>query len=271
VNFTVSNIAWSNSFDELAFEKLASLDVAALEIAPTRLWPDWTGQSMESAAAYRKQYQSRGMQIPSLQAILFGKPDYKLFGAVGQRNNLVSHLCLCADIAESLGARRLVFGAPKNRDRSGLSDEEAFNIAVDSFAVVGDFYSKKGLILCLEANPTQYGCNFLTNSQQAARLVRTVHSPGVGLHLDTACMHLAGENISNSIHENADILCHFHVSEPNLNHFNEPVIDHASVAATLREIGYKHWISLEMREAEPVMANLESAVRFVSSTYGFGL
>jgi sugar phosphate isomerase/epimerase len=47
-----------------------------------------------------------------------------------------------------------------------------------------------------------------------------------------------------------------------------PLIDHALVAATLRELQYTGWVSLEMREeAEPGPA-LRQAVAFLARTYG---
>ena len=84
-------------------------------------------------------------------------------------------------------------------------------------------------------------------------------------------MFLAGENIPESLREHQDILQHFHVSEPNLGAFHQPLIDHRSVAAALRSLSYGGWISLEMREAEQPVAALTEAVQFVQNTYDGGL
>ena len=133
--------------------------------------------------------------MAALQAILFGKPEYKLLGSETEREGLVNHLRLCAEIAEALGARSLVFGGPKNRELNGHSEDAAFGLARECFSAVAPDYEKRGVSLCLEANPPQYGCQFLTDSAQAARMVRAVDSPGLRLHLDTACMYLAGEDL----------------------------------------------------------------------------
>jgi D-psicose/D-tagatose/L-ribulose 3-epimerase len=270
VKLAVSNIAWSSPFEAEATAALRTLGVRALELAPTRPWPDWTGASVENAAILREMYSARGFSIPSLQAILFGKPQCKLFGADSERASLLEHLRLCADLAAALGAHSLVFGAPKNRDLNGLAPGKAFDSARETFAEVAGYYHSKGVCLCLEANPPQYGCTFITNSREASRLVRAVDSAGFRLHLDTACLFLAGEDIPSAIEANHEILQHFHASEPNLGTFHAPLIDHAGAARALRSIGYSSWISLEMREAEQPVAALEEAVRFVAATYGLG-
>jgi sugar phosphate isomerase/epimerase len=267
----VSNIAWSEALDEQALECLRSFGIHSLEVAPTRLWPKWIGQSIPSALEVRAQYAARGFQIPSLQAILFEKPDCKLFGTDAERQALSEHLEQCADLAAALGARSLVFGAPKRSLRNGLSNEAAFRIAQDTFSAAGAYCHSKGVILCLEANPSQYGCTFVTTSVEAAALVRSVNSPGFRLHLDTACLFLAEEEICAAIENNLDILQHFHVSEPNLGDFASPTIDHGRVAGCLRALGYTNSISLEMRETQTPIPALRQAVGYLTATYGFGL
>ncbi|HEX4169195.1 MAG TPA: TIM barrel protein, partial [Bryobacteraceae bacterium] len=148
---------------------------------------------------------------------------------------------------------------------------DAFSSAAELFREVSRYYASQNVCLCLEANPPQYGCTFITNSQEAADLVRTVASPGFRLHLDTACMFLAGENIPEALSSHRDILQHFHVSEPNLGSFHQPVLDHAPIAAALLSASYNGWISLEMRETEQPVPALVEAVEFVQRIYGCGL
>jgi sugar phosphate isomerase/epimerase len=183
---------------------------------------------------------------------------------------MFDHLCQCADLAGNLGAHCLVFGAPKNRDRGALSEEEAFPIAHDFFAKVGEVYTARHLCIGFEANPPEYGCNFATESRTAARLVRAVSSAGFRLHLDTACLCLAGESAEQQIESNSDILAHFHVSEPNLGSFSAPAARHTPAAQALRNVHYDGWAALEMRAAEPPLPALTEAVRYIRETYGDG-
>jgi sugar phosphate isomerase/epimerase len=268
MKLAVSNIAWPAAADEEALAVLHRSRIRAIEIAPTRLWPGWQDASRPAAEAVSAQYAAKGVSVGALQAILYGKPQYKLLGAKAEREGLVNHLRFCAELASAFGARSLVFGAPKNRELNGLSQDIAFELARECFAAVAPDYERCGVCLCLEANPAQYGCQFLTDSAQAARLVRTVDSPGLRLHLDTACMYLAGEDLPSAVRSNFDLVSHFHVSEPFLASMDSPVIDHALVASALRELNYSGWVSLEMREADEPVPALGRAVDFLARTYG---
>jgi len=267
MRLAVSNIAWPAELEDQALAILKRASIRGVEIAPTRWWPEWRGMNREDGRQAGLRLAELGFSVPALQAILFGKPECELFGTDLQRQELKDHLCLCADLAQLLGARSLVFGAPKNRELKGLSPEQAFDIARDFFSSVAPAYESRGVCLCMEANPKQYGCQFVTNSAEAAQLVRAVNSPGFRLHLDTACMHLAGEDIAAAMRANFDLVEHFHVSQPFLGPFQTPALEHLPLAAMLRDLGYKGWVSLEMRETEPALENLTQAVHYLTETY----
>ena len=256
--------------DSDAFAFLASNSVRGIEVAPTRVWPNWQGMSSGSVRGLKRMLESAGLAVCSLQAILFQKPDLRLFGSEQDRQGMHDHLCRCADLAAELGASCLVFGAPKNRDRGSLPEEEAFRIAVEFFGKVGEQFARRGECLGFEGNPPEYECNFATESRTAARLVRSVGSTGFRLHLDTACLQLAGEDAVRAIEDNIDILQHFHVSEPYLSAFSAPAASHARISGALRNAHYAGWVALEMRAGEPPLPALEAATRFLGRTYGDG-
>jgi len=272
MKLAVSNIAWPGEpdVDAAAIALLVSNGIRGLEVAPTRVWPEWQGMEPASIRDFRRRIESAGLAISSLQSILFQKPELKLFGSDADRAAMHDHLRLCADLAAGLGAHCLVFGAPKNRDRGTLSEAEAFTIARDFFARASEYYAERGVCLGFEANPIDYQCNFAFESATAARLVRAVDSPGFRLHLDSACLFLAGENAVDAIEQNRDILAHFHVSEPHLGAFATPAAPHSAIAGALARIHYSAWCALEMRAATPPLPALESAVRFVLNTYANG-
>jgi D-psicose/D-tagatose/L-ribulose 3-epimerase len=267
VKLSVSNIAWPAETDSQALALLRDAAVAAIEVAPTRLWPDWVGASEAAAADAARGLDRQRFRVSSLQAIVFGKPAYKLFGSEVGRQSLFEHLILCADLARGFEASSLVFGAPKNRELCGVSQAEAFAIASEFFRDVGSYFRQRGVCLCLEANPRQYGCEFVVDSSEAARLVRAVGSEGFRLHLDTGCMHLAAEDPVDAIRKNADILHHFHVSEPYLGSFDNPLINHRRVVDALADIGYSNWVTLEMRAADQPLLALAQAVRTLVDHY----
>lgn len=269
MKLSVSNIAWSVGVDAEALAALAESRIGFIEVAPTRVWPNWEGITPASVSEFRQRLQSAGFGISSLQSILFQKPELRLFGSREERTALHNHLSFCAGLARDLGATCMVFGSPKNRTRGALSEPEALSIATDFFTNVVRYCHRQGVFIGFEANPADYACDFATESQTAAALVRAVGSPGFRLHLDTACMYLAGEPAPpRVIAHNRDILSHFHVSEPFLGDFSAPVAGHNAAAAALRDTAYPGFTVLEMRAADPPLPALRQAIRFLRTTYG---
>lgn len=265
MKLAISNIAWTSELDNEMLSRLQG-NVAAIEIAPTRLWSDWQFSEVDVADCL-KTLQHHDLVCSSLQAIVFGKPDLKLFGTPDQRLVLIEHLKRVADLSAWLGARPMVFGAPKNRDRGDLDEQTAFRVAVDVFSEVGDYCAQRQVCLCIEPNPPIYGCNFVTTSQQGIDLVRAVNSPGFRLHLDAAGMHLAGDDIARSLEAAADVLEHVHISEPNLSDFAAPQVAHGQMAQGLREIEWDKWISIEMRASAHPIKSVEQAIAIVQKLY----
>lgn len=60
---------------------------------------------------------------------------------------MLEHLRAVCRIGAGLGATRLVFGSPKNRDRSGLSDAQALEQAVSFFRRLGNTAQEHGVIV----------------------------------------------------------------------------------------------------------------------------
>lgn len=267
MKLAVSNIAWTDDLQDHALEVLSQHAVKGIEVAPTRLWPAWEGMSVASAAVIRDRMGESGFQIPSMQSLLFGMPQLNVFGDEATQAALLSHLERLFPVARALGVRALVFGSPRNRDRSGLTDEQAFSQAVAFFRRVAQRAHEHQVILCMEPNPPQYGANFVTGWRDALALVQAVDAPGFGLHLDTACIHMNGDDPAQAIQACADSICHFHISEPQLADLSSPQVDHQRAANALRSVGYEGWISIEMRCGDTPIASLDGALRLVRETY----
>ena len=266
MKLSISNIAWPEEKDAEVYQLLSQYDVGAIEVAPTRIWPNWV-YSPDQVQTAKAELAAQGLQVSSFQAIIYGCPDLKVFGTPSEKQALVNHLKRVADLAVQLGAGPMVFGAPKNRDRGDRTAAEAMIEAADLFAEVGEYCTAVGTCLCLEPNPKDYNCTFVTDSKTGAELVRSVNSPGFRLHLDVAGMFLAGESIPHALDAAADVLAHVHISEPYLGSFNTPQINHAEVAAGLKSINWDNWVSIEMRATDQPVAAVERALQFVQATY----
>lgn len=261
-----SNLAWGPEADEEVLTLLASSGVRGLELAPVKIFGDIEKATETRAVEYRKSVEDKGLTIAAFQAYLFGRPELRLFDD-STRRAFTDFTERVIDLTVRCGADRVVYGAPKSRDRLGRKEEECREIALRTFSELGVYAAERDIAFCLEPNPPAYDCNFASNAATAAELVRQVDSPGFRLHLDTACMTLAGDDITRTIRDNADILAHFHISEPRLGDFSEPEMDHAVAAAALRESGYDGWVSIEMRPAEDIVAGIRQATEYVLKNY----
>ena len=263
-----SNIAWDLPEQGEILSILSDTGVTGIEIAPTKSWPGWIGATPAAVRETASSFATAGFAIPSIQAILFGRPDLKLFGSEGERIAFLKHIENVAEIAEGLGAKTLVFGSPSNRDPGSLPPDEAMQIAVSVMSVAGDICTRHGVWLGVEANPAIYGCKFITRWFEAAEFVRRCNNPGVKLHLDTACTALAGDDLVQAVAETTDILAHVHISEPHLGPFESPVLDHAGFGGALRDAGYAGWCSVEMRRAADPVSAIRRAAAIARSCYG---
>jgi sugar phosphate isomerase/epimerase len=269
----ISNIAWDAAEDDAA-AVMRECGATGVEIAPTKWRDDPLEAPAADVAAYRRSWEDRGLPIVSLQSLLFGRPDLQLFGDDATRAALIDYLRRTIDLAAGLGARRLVFGSPKNRVRGALPLADAIAAASDVFRRLGEHAHERGAVICIEANPPGYGCDFITTTAEAAALCRAIDHPGVGVNGDLGGMTMAGEDPAIAISEAASVLAHFHASEPNLAELGtaangEKRSDHAAAASALAAVGYDGWVSVEMRQAGAGgnLAAVERALRRARALY----
>ena len=257
MKLAISNIAWQPEHDSRIADYMLEHGFSGVEIAPTKLWPNPLAADPGSVDRYRAFWEERGILIPSMQALLFGRPDLTLFDDESTRSATLAYLGRIIELAARLGARALVFGSPKNRSIGNLDREQAFNIAVDFFRAVGKLASRHDTVFCIEPNPVAYGCDFITTSEEGLALVRAVNHPGFRLHLDAAGMTMSKEVIDNALPAAIGELCHFHISEPDLALIGTGGVDHPQFARLLAGLYYENWYSVEMRPTGESEDNLE--------------
>lgn len=266
MKLAVSNIAWSAGENAAVADLLAREDVHAIELAPTA----WRQQPLQAPAAdvleLRRWWEDRGVAIVSLQSLLFGRPDLQLFGSDSSRAAMSDHLRRTIDFAAALGARALVFGSPRNRQRGEMPLADALDIAREFLCALGAYAHEHDTAFCIEANPPEYGCDFITTTAEAVELCRSINHSGVRVNGDLGGMTLAHEDVAHSIALAAPMLGHFHASEPHLAGTGT-LADHAQAGAALREARYDGWVSIEMRAGGENVAGVSRALRRARTDY----
>ena len=215
MRISISNIAWEKDEEPEIAELLQRLGVAAVDVAPGKYFPDVAAASDADIRKVRNWWEERGISIYGMQSLLFGTKGLNVFGDSNSQERLLKHLSHVCRVAEGLGAKRLVFGSPKNRDRTGLSAREAEDIALQFFSRLGNIAQSNGVVITLEPNPVCYGTNWITTTREAYDFVKKLGNPGIAMQLDTGTV-LTNAEAQETIVSVKDTVGHVHLSEPKL-------------------------------------------------------
>lgn len=262
MRLAISNIAWDRENDQPVADLLRRFSVDAIDIAPGKYFSTPASVSSQQIAQVKDWWAQKGIEITGMQALLFGTTGLNVFGSAQSQKAMLDHLAHICRIAGELSATRVVFGSPKNRDRTGLSDQQSLDIAASFFRKLGDIALASGVIVCLEPNPTHYGANFMTTSAETARVVRHVEHPAIRMQFDTGALAINGETPCSVLADCADLIGHVHASERDLVALGDGDTAHEQMAAALREHLPGHVITIEMlaTQGQPPLVSIERAL-----------
>lgn len=267
MKLSISNIAWEPSEDKEVFELIQKYGFEGIELAPPKLFKDLSNISDSEINEYLEYMKPYNFKFPAMQSLLFGKPELKIFD--GSRNDTLVYLKKIIDLAQKLDVKVLVFGSPKNRFIGDMNKDEAKKIAIDFFKELGDYAYSKDRCFCIEPNAKEYGCDFITNTDEAIQLVKDVDSRGFRLHIDSAVIAMNSENIEESLGKALPFTEHFHISEPFLELITTNKTNHQEFSRILKKLSYDKWVSIEMKN-NVLSSNVEAvnrSLKFVSEIY----
>ena len=199
----LTNLAWDPSRDEAVAGLLARLGVDAIDVAPSKYFADVTAVREAEVRRVRDWWSDRGIEITGMQSLLYGTQGLNLFGPPDVQQRMLAYLAAVCRVGAWLGATRLVFGSPANRNRAGLADAEAWARALEFFGRLAEVAAEAGVTICLEGVHPHYGANFMTDTASSLRMAQALNHPSVGIVLDTAVVQLNGEDIEVLLAEGA--------------------------------------------------------------------
>lgn len=272
MRLSISNIAWDTAEDEAVAVLLAARGIDAIDIAPGKYFPDPAAARDSDIERVRQWWNKRGIEIVGMQSLLFGTTGLNLFGLAPVQDAMLAHLGAVCRIGAALGATRVVFGSPRNRDRGSLDEEAAVQAALPFFARLGDIAADYGVTVCLEPNPTRYGANFMTTTPATAEVVTKLGHPAIRMQLDTGALAINGEDAATELKHCAALVGHIHASEPDLAPLGDGATDHSGAAAAIARCLPGHIVTVEMvaTSAEPHLQSVERALDVALRYYRAG-
>ncbi len=264
-----SNIAWDRTEDEEIARLLNKCNIDAIDIAPSKYFSNLKSATQSEINGIKKWWSARGIEIIGMQALMYGTNGLNLFGSQEIQTNMLEHLATVCRIGATLGARWLVFGSPKNRDRANLSDDQAEDIALAFFQRLGEIAESYGVTICLEPNPPVYGANFLTNTVDTLRFVKKTSHQAIRMQLDTGAITLNNENSEEVIKGCAEFVGHIHASEPNLVPLGDTETRHQDLALSIHRYLHEKVVSIEMlaTKNESHISSIERALTIAKRYY----
>lgn len=241
MKLSLSNLSWGDTPIQQMIPLIEEIGIQGIEIAPTAIWPELKSTRNIELRKMRDLIESHGLEVSGLQSLLYGHKDYQLFSR-STWPRMRSHLEFMFSVASILGAKVLVFGSPRNRVRGNLQIDLANQIACEFFTSLIPSLEKNNLVMTLEPNAPEYGCDFLLTYEEVRNLTSLINSDWVKPQIDTGCLWMVREDPSSAFH--SEMPHHVHLSNPNLQDVpGDSNFD--NFLSLIRASEYKGWLVIE--------------------------
>ena len=252
MNFAICNETFGDWPFDRAFAVASECGYTGIEIAPFTIHADARQISQAQRAEVRRQAEAAGLEVVGLHWLLAKTEGCHLTSADGEvRRHTADYLAELARLCRDLGGSVLVFGSPQQRNcADGMDTDTALAYAAEVFGSLVPTLEETETVLAVEPLGPAEG-NFLNTAAEAVRLITMVDSPRCRLHLDTKAMSSEAVPMPGIIRENAALLQHFHVNDPNLLGPGFGELDFVPILQALRAIDYRSWVSVEVFDYSP--------------------
>jgi sugar phosphate isomerase/epimerase len=247
MKFAICNEIFEGWKLEDTFGHAAKLGYDAVEIAPFTISKDVTdiGSDQRRAiadSAGRKHIAISGIHwvLAQTEGLHLTHPDQ------GIRERTSNYLGALVDFCADIGGRFMVVGSPKQRNiMEGVTREQAWDWAAAAFRESVKRAEQRQVTICCEPlAPVE--TNFLNTAAEAIQFVEQFGSPSFKIILDVKAMSSEAKPIPQIIRESWPHFAYFHANDKNLKGPGFGDIDFGPIAATLKEVGYEGYVSVEV-------------------------
>jgi sugar phosphate isomerase/epimerase len=235
--------------EAMAFAKRAGYD--AIEIAPFTIANDVTEISAEKRKEIRETAEKIEIEISGIHWVLVQTEGFHLTHPdVMVRERTSKYFSELVDFCADIGGKTIVVGSPKQRNlMDGVSYEQAWNFATEIFREPAMRAEQRAVTICFEPlAPTE--TNFINTAEEAIRFTQQLNTPHFKIILDVKAMCSEAKPITQIIREASPHFAYFHANDKNLKGPGFGDVDFKPIAAALKEVGYKCYVSVEVFKFE---------------------
>jgi len=251
MRFAVCNEIYQGWKIEDTLAHAASLGYAGLEIAPFTLANSVNDISTSERQRIRDLAARNKIAIVGLHWLLV-KPEglYLNHTDAGIRERTAKYFVDLVSCCADLGGTIMVVGSPKQRNiLPGVAREQAWDWTAATFRDAVKRAEDRGVTICLEPlSPAE--TNFINTAAEALEFVKPFNSPAFKIIIDVKAMCSESKPIPQIIRESWPHFAHFHANDKNLKGPGFGDVDFKPIAATLREVGYPGYVSVEVFKFE---------------------
>ena len=251
VKFAICNEIYQGWSLEDTFAHAARVGYDGVEIAPFTLANAVTEISPIERQRIRDLAARSKIEIVGLHWLLV-KPEglYLNHTDASIRSRTANYFVELVDCCADLGGTIMVVGSPKQRNvLEGVSRQQAWDWTANTFTDAVKRAEDRGVTICFEPlSPVE--TNFVNTAAEAIQFVKPFNSAAFKIILDVKAMCSEQKPMPQIIRESWPHFAHFHANDKNLKGPGFGDVDFKPIAATLREVGYNGYVSVEVFKFE---------------------
>lgn len=251
MKFAICNEIYQGWKLEAVFAHAARLGYAGVEIAPFTLANSVNEISAIERQRIRDLAARHQIEIVGLHWLLV-KPEGLYLNHTNSviRAKTANYFVDLVDCCADLGGKIMVVGSPKQRSLlPGVSGDQAWEWTAATLRDAVKRAEERGVTICFEPlSPAE--TNFINTAAAAIEFVNPFKSPAIKIILDVKAMCSESKPIPQIIRESWPHFAHFHANDKNLKGPGFGEVDFKPIAATLKEVGYQGYVSVEVFKFE---------------------
>jgi sugar phosphate isomerase/epimerase len=252
MKFAICNETYQGWDWERACRYTAECGYAGIEIAPFTLAEDVRSIPAEERRRIRSVAEQAGLEVVGLHWLLVSPKGLSMTSPdAAVRRATSEYVSALVDFCHDVGGRIMVFGSPgQRRIAEGDSREVAEQRFIEAVRPALDRAAERGIIICLEPLPAPEA-NYLLTLREVVDLKERLDHPAARTIFDVKSASSEGRPLAELIREFAPYVAHVHANDANRRGPGFGETDFRPVLATLQEVGYDGWVSVEVFDYSP--------------------